>query len=95
MGLFDFFNSDERKKNQVALEIDLEAGVLERCPVCRSVFDRQHDDRLAAADAIAHMDFDNNQPRVAIFEGDRDDLLKRLREVRKPVPYACICESEG
>lgn len=95
MGLFDFFNGDERSRDKVALEIDLEAGVLEQCPVCRSVFDRQHDERLPAADAAAHQAFDDNDPRVAIFNGDRDDLLARLRSVRKPIPYACICEDNG
>ena len=64
MGLFDFFNSDERKKDKVALEIDLQTGVLEECPVCRNVFDHQHDERLAAADAEAHLAFDRNDPRV-------------------------------
>ena len=34
----------------VAIEIDLAVGVLEECPVCRRIFDRQHDDRLPAAE---------------------------------------------
>lgn len=95
MGLFDFFSSDERRKDKVAIAIDLKAGVLEECPVCRTVTDKQRDDRLPAADAEAHAAFDRNDPQVAIFKGDRDDLLKRLRSARKPLPYSCICEDAG
>jgi hypothetical protein len=95
MGLFDFFNTDEHKKNAVAIEIDLQAGVLERCPICGTVFDREHDERLPTADAAAHEAFDRNDPTVAIFNGNREDLLARLRSARKPLPYACTCENEG
>jgi hypothetical protein len=91
MGLFDFFNSDERKKNEVALQIDLEAGVVERCRVCGDLFDEEHDERLPAADAAAHEAFDRNDPRVAIFQGNREDLLSRLRSARKPLPFRCPC----
>ncbi|HHI76047.1 MAG TPA: hypothetical protein ENJ94_02630 [Gammaproteobacteria bacterium] len=95
MGLFDFLLSDDARKDAVAVEIDLEAGVLERCDVCRAVFDRGHDDRLPAADALAHELFDRNDPRVALFRGDRDELLRRLRSAREPIPYNCICEDAG
>jgi len=95
MGLFDFFNSDERKKNQVALEIDLQAGVIQRCSLCGGLIDQQRDERLPAADAAAHEAFDRNDPSVAIFSGNRDDLLARLRSARKPLPYVCPCENEG
>ena len=95
MGFFDFFNSDERRKNRAALEIDIQAGVLERCPLCNSVYDRGHDERLATADATAHRAFDRADPLVAPFNGDRTDLLKRLRDVRKPYPYNCPCQDAG
>lgn len=95
MGLFDFLRLDERKKDRVAIDFDLQAGVLEECPVCRTVFDRQHDERLAAAEIAVHQAFDNHDPRVAIFNGDRADLLKRLRSARESVPFACICADSG
>jgi len=95
MGLFDFFNSDERKKNQAAIAIDLQAGVVERCPICGTVFDRQHDERLPAADVAAHEAFDRHDPLIAIFNGNREDLLARLRSAREPLPYACNCEDQG
>jgi len=95
MGLFDLFNSDQRKKDQVAIEIDLRAGVLERCPVCRQVVDKQHDERLPAAELAAQQAFDRNDPLVAIFNGDRADLLARLRSAREPVPFSCLCDEAG
>ncbi len=95
MGLLDFLKSDDTRKNEIAIEIDVAAGVLERCDVCRAVFDRGHDDRLPTADALAHEMFDRNDPKVAIFTGDRDNLLRRLRSARKPIPYSCICENTG
>lgn len=95
MGLFDFFNSDESKKNEVALEIDIATGVLERCDVCRTVVDHENDALLPAAEAEAHLAFDNHDPRVAIFNGDREDLIKRLRSVREDCPYLCLCQDTG
>ena len=95
MGLFDFFNSDNRKKDQVALEFDLEAGVVERCTVCGSLIDQERDELLPAADTAVHEAFDRNDPRVAIFHGNREELLSRLRSARRPLPFRCPCENEG
>lgn len=97
MGLFAWFQSNraERKRDQAALEIDIAAGVLERCPICHAVSDRQRDDRLTAAEAAAQAAFERGDPLVAIFDGDREDLLRRLRKVREPLPYNCICQDSG
>lgn len=95
MGFLDLFSSNERRKDAVAVDIDVDAGVLERCDVCHTVCDKGHDERLPAADALAHELFDHNDPRVAIFRGNRDELLARLRSARKPIPYSCICEDAG
>jgi len=95
MGFFDIFSSDERRKDAIAIDIDVEAGVLQRCDVCRAVCDKGRDERLPAADALAHELFGRNDLRVAIFHGNHDDLLARLRTARKPVPYSCICEDAG
>jgi len=100
MGLFDtlrrlFTPSPGAARDKVAIEIDLAAGVLEECPVCRAVTDRQRDDRLPAADLEAHQRFDHGDPAVAVFDGDRDDLLRRLRDVRKGYDYQCNCQKAG
>lgn len=93
MGFLDRLFGQERRRNDLAIEIDIQAGVLQRCDVCRAVSDKGHDERLPAADAIVHELFDRNDPGVAVFQGDRGDLLARLRSVRRSIPYACICES--
>ena len=95
MGFLDFFRRPDAARDRVAIEIDIAAGVLEECPVCRGVSDRQRDDRLPAADLIAHQRFDANDTSVAPFGGDRDDLLQRLRKVRDRFGYTCTCQDAG
>lgn len=100
MGLFDFFRRALRPapgthRDRVAIEIDLAAGVLEECPVCRAITDRQRDDRLPAADLEVHQRFDRADASVAVFDGDRDDLLRRLRSVRDRFGYECGCQQAG
>jgi hypothetical protein len=95
MGLFDFLRRPDAARDQVAVDIDLEAGVLEACPVCRGIADRQRDDRLPAADLIAHQRFDAADPSIAPFDGDREDLLRRLRSVRDRFGYNCTCQDAG
>jgi hypothetical protein len=95
MGIFDHFKRPGADRDRVAVEIDLATGVLEECPVCRTVFDRQHDDRLPAAQLEAHQRFDGADPSVAVFNGDRDDLLRRLDTVRGRFGYHCLCQEMG
>lgn len=95
MGIFDFFRRPGTDRDKVAIEIDVATGVLEECPVCRGLSDKQRDDRLPAADLEAHQRFDHKDPSVAVFQGDREDLLRRLRSVRKEVDYHCRCMDAG
>lgn len=95
MGIFDFFRRPGTDRDKVAIEIDVATGVLEECPVCRGLSDKQRDDRLPAADLEAHQRFDHKDPSVAVFQGDREDLLRRLRSVRKEVNYHCRCMDAG
>lgn len=95
MRWFHFLRRPGARRDRVAIEIDLAAGVLERCPVCRTITDRQRDDRLPAAELLAHQHFDHADPGVAPFDGDRDDLLRRLRSVRDRFPFACNCQEAG
>jgi hypothetical protein len=95
MGFFDFFRRPGANRDKVAIEIDLATGVIEECPVCRGLSDKQRDDRLPAADLEAHQRFDRNDPSVAVFQGDREDLLRRLRSVRDGVNYHCTCMDAG
>jgi hypothetical protein len=95
MDFFDFFRRPGASRDKVAIDIDLATGVLEECPVCRGLSDKQRDDRLPAADLEAHQRFDRNDPSVAVFQGDREDLLRRLRSVRDGVNYHCTCMDAG
>ncbi len=92
MGLLDLFRRPDASRDRAAIEIDLEVGVLERCPVCRTITDRQYDHRLPAAEQLAHQCFDRDDPRIAAFGGNRDDLLSRLRSVRDRFEYDCLCQ---
>ena len=95
MGIFEHFRRPGADRDRVAIDIDLSAGVLEECPVCRSITDKQRDDRLPAAELEVHQRFDRNDRTVAVFDGDRHDLLQRLRSVRDRFEYHCICHSAG
>lgn len=95
MGIFDFLRRPGEDRDRVAIEIDLAAGVLEECPVCRGISDKQRDDRLPAAGLLAHQRFDQAHPSVAVFRGDRDDLLHRLRSVRDRFGFHCTCQDAG
>lgn len=95
MGIFDSFGRTDSPRDQVAIEIDVASGVLEECPVCRTVFDRQHDERLAAAELEVHQRFDRDDPSIAVFAGDRDDCIRRLRSVRDRFNYHCLCQQMG
>ena len=95
MGIFDFFRRPGADRDKIAIEIDVATGVLEECPVCRGLSDKQRDDRLPAADLEAHQRFDHKDPSVEVFQGDREDLLRRLRSVRKEVNYHCRCMDAG
>ncbi len=95
MGWFDFLRRPETARDAVAIEIDVAAGVLERCPVCRGLSDKQRDDHLPRAELLVHQRFDHADPSVAVFRGDREDLLRRLRTVRRRFGYHCTCHDAG
>ena len=95
MGFFDLFRRPGAARDKVAIEIDVATGVLEECLICHSLANKNRDDRLPAADLEAHQRFDANDPSIAVFEGDRDDLLQRLRTVRRRIPFCCACDSQS
>ncbi|MCB1787839.1 MAG: hypothetical protein H6953_07220 [Chromatiaceae bacterium] len=93
--LLDRLRPPGAARDKVAIEIDLEAGVLNECPVCRTIFDLNNDGQLPTADLLAHQRFDHRDPSVAVFAGDRGDLLRRLRSVRDRFDYHCNCLKAG
>ena len=95
MGIFEYFRPPGAARDKVAIEINLAAGVLEQCRVCRGISDQQRDERLPAAELLVHQRFDHADPSIAVFAGDREDLLRRLRSVRDRFDYRCACHSAG
>ena len=95
MGIFEFFRRPGADRDTVASARDLAPGVVEDAPGCRGRADHQRDDLLPAADLEAQRRFDKMDPSVAVFNGDRDDLLRRLRSVRDGVNYHCTCMDAG
>lgn len=97
MGLKHFFQRRrlQRQREQAAIEIDLEAGVLQRCPICHEVYDRQQLKDLGPAIELAEKAFDRHDPRVALFGDDRQALLALLDKARDAVPFACACDERG
>lgn len=95
MGWFDFLRRPDTAADRVAIAIDIEAGVLEACPVCRAITDRLRDDRLPVADRLALERLEAGDPQLAAFRGDRDALLRRLRSVRDRFGYECDCQQGG
>ena len=73
----------------------MKTGVLEECHVCRTISDKQRDDRLPAAELEVHQRFDRADPSIAVFRGDRDDCLRRLTTVRDRFNYHCLCQEMG
>ncbi len=94
MGFFDIFRRPGADRDNVAIEIDVATGVLERCLFCQSLMNKNRDDLLPVADLEAHQRFDRDDPSVAVFNGDREDLLRRLRSVRRRVNFRCPCYYE-
>jgi hypothetical protein len=94
MGFFDLFRRPGADRDKVAIEIDVATGVLERCLFCKNLRNKNRDNLLPVADLEAHQRFDRNDPSIAVFNGDRDDLLRRLRSVRRTVPFRCPCDDD-
>lgn len=93
MGLLDWFRRRADPLRDAALRIDLDAGVLERCPVCGDIVDKQRDERLAEADRHAARLIDSDAELVRPFHGDLARLQRLLRSVREPYPFSCRCEA--
>lgn len=96
MDIFGFLKSFQNNgaRDRVAADINVDTGALERCPLCQEVFDREHKERIPAAEAEANRRIDNHDPSVACFEGDREDLLKRMQRIRNEAPFQCICHRQ-
>lgn len=93
MRLFSrLFDGEENARRKAATAVGLEVGLLEECPVCREITDKQRDDRLGAADALADEWIARGDPRVTVFRRDTAALKEYLRKVRNRFDVLCTCE---
>ncbi len=96
MGFFDLFSSETRHKREAAIAVGLEVRLCETCPVCREVTEKQASELvLRQAEDLAEAWVAASDQRVAAFDGDVDALKQQLRELKKSLPYQCLCEQLG
>ena len=85
-----------RPQEEVVLErVCIDAGILEECPVCHTVADKQHDARLNIADELLEQRIGAHDPALARFGSNTDAAKRALRALRERYPFSCLCESTG
>ena len=93
MGLLDFLISDSEKKRRAAVALALETGLLQECPVCREVTERDVSERmLEQTERRGEEWLARSDSRAAVFKGDREVMKRSVREVAKKAPFSCICD---
>lgn len=87
MGLFDFLKSRSDPDRDLAVEIDLKAGVLQRCPMCHDVTFRESGlARLGRAEELLASRAD---------DATRERVAPLLRAVCDDFGVLCTCEDSG
>ena len=97
MGLFDFLLTEKHKKEKVATRIGLQSGAFQECPVCRDVteagsYENYADQVAAVVDERLKLPVDDD---MKLFQGNREELLRKISEVAKKLPYHCSCHTGG
>ena len=77
------------EKHAIAVQIGLEVGLLEKCPVHGCVFDAMNDFALDDAFRCAESLIAQNDPMVAVFQGNRRRLHHAVEEVRSGMDNCC------
>ena len=77
------------EKHEVAVQIALEVGLLEKCEVHGSVYDAMNDFVLDDAFRCGEELMTRNDPSVAVFEGNRRRLRHAIEDVRSGMPNSC------
>ncbi len=76
-------------KHEVAVQIALEVGLLERCEVHGCVYDAMNDYVLEDAFRCGEELITRNDPSVAVFQGNRRRLRHAIEDVRSGMPNSC------
>jgi len=66
--------TEHEEKHAVAVQIGLEVGLLEKCPVHGCVYDAMNDFALEDAFRCGESLMTKNDPLVAVFQGNRRRL---------------------
>jgi len=81
--------AEQDVRRAAAVEIALKVGLLEKCETHGCIFDSMND--FALEDALRYGDslMANNDPAVAVFEGNRKRLHYAIEHVRTGMPNCC------
>ena len=81
--------TEQDGKRAAAIQIALEVGLLERCPIHGRVFDAMNDFVLEDAFRCGESLVMRNDPTVAVFQGSRRRLRYAIENIRSGMPNGC------
>jgi hypothetical protein len=81
--------AEQDAKHAAAVQIGLEVGLLEKCPVHGCVYDAMNDYVLDDAFRCGENLMTNSDPSVAVFQGNRRQLRHAIEHVRTGMPNGC------
>ena len=89
MGAAEETGMEQDEKQAVAVQIALEVGLLEKCEVHGCVYDAMNDFVLEDAFRCGEELITQNDPSVAVFQGNRKRLRHAIEDVRSGMPNSC------
>jgi hypothetical protein len=89
MGMAEETGMVQDEKHVVAIQIALEVGLLEKCEVHGCVYDAMNDFVLNDAFRCGEELLAQDDPSVAVFQGNRRHLRHAIEDVRSGMPNSC------
>ncbi len=80
---------EQEEQRAVAIQIAVDVGLLKRCQKHGSVYDAMDDFALADAERYGATLMAENDPTVAVFQGNRRRMKRAIDEVRTGMPNCC------
>lgn len=81
--------TEQDGKRAAAIQIALEVGLLERCPIHGCVFDAMNDFVMEDAFRCGESLITRNDPSVTVFQGSRRRLRYAIENIRSGMPNGC------
>ena len=81
--------TEQEEQRAVAIQIAVDVGLLKRCQKHGSVYDAMDDFALADAERYGSTLMAENDPVVAVFQGNRRRMKRAIDEVRTGMPNCC------